>query len=201
MADGLYFRQCRELNTGRRVDSAWKAPPSIVQRQEFYMKSLTATAFALGLFASPLAMAQTSTAPSPATPPAAATNTSDSSTQPQWYSHRAGEIRASKLIGTTVKNPGNETIGDINEVILDNDGRVAALIIGVGGFLGMGERQVAVDFKSVRLSQEGNSTVVMFNATKDGLKSAPAWTWASDTGTTGTSSTPATKPMPERSTK
>ena len=163
------------------------------------MRHLATTVFALTLVTSPLAMAQTSTTP-PA-PPAATTNTSGSSMQPQWYSHQAGEIRASKLIGTTVKNPGNETIGDVNDVILDKDGKVAAIVIGVGGFLGMGERQVAVDFKSVRVSHEGNSTVVMFNATKDGIKSAPAWTWSSDNGTTGTGSPPATKPMPDRSTK
>ncbi len=53
--------------------------------------------------------------------------------------HRDGEWRASKLVGVNVYNEANEKIGDINEVILDKSGRAANVILGVGGFLGMGE--------------------------------------------------------------
>jgi hypothetical protein len=53
--------------------------------------------------------------------------------------HREGEWRASKLVGVNVYNEANEKIGDINEVILDKSGRTANVILGVGGFLGMGE--------------------------------------------------------------
>lgn len=59
-------------------------------------------------------------------------------------------MRASKLIGAAVRNDANESIGDINEIILDKDGKVAAVVVGVGGFLGMGEREVALEFKSLR---------------------------------------------------
>ena len=53
-----------------------------------------------------------------------------------------------------------------------------AIIIGVGGFLGMGEREVAVDFKSIRMSRDqSNNLVLTMNATKDALKDAPAWRW------------------------
>ena len=95
-----------------------------------------------------------------------------------WYSHQADEVRASKLIGTKVINTANETIGDVNEVVLGKDGKVAAVIVGVGGFLGMGEREVALTFDSLRMTRDsGNNLVLSVNATKDGLKAAPEWRW------------------------
>lgn len=128
---------------------------------------------ALLLAASPFALAQTSPPP-PQTPPAATTP----SGEPVWYSHQADEMRASKLIGTKVVNTANETIGDINEIVLGKDGKVAAVIIGVGGLLGMGEREVALDFKSIRMSRDQNNNLVLtVNATKDALKNAPEWRW------------------------
>ena len=131
-------------------------------------------------------------AASPANPSPLAANPT-AGMQPKWYSHQGNEMRASKLIGTTVKNEANESIGSINEVVLGKDGKVAAVVIGVGGFLGMGEREVAVSFESLRIAQdENNRTVVSLNATKDSLKAAPEWKWTGDrSGTTGNGSTPA----------
>jgi hypothetical protein len=139
--------------------------------------------------------AQVKTPPSPnaqvQTPPSP-------NAQVQWYSHQPNEIRASKLIGTTVQNDANESIGKINEIILSKDGKVAAAVIGVGGFLGMGEHEVAMSFESLRLSQDSNGKLlVVFNATKDSLKAAPAWTWTGSdrSSTSGTSTAPSNKPM------
>ncbi len=67
---------------------------------------------------------------------------------------RAGMWRASKLEGMDVYNNGNEKIGDISELILDQSGRVEGVVIGVGGFLGMGEHYVAVPFEQIRWSSE-----------------------------------------------
>ena len=50
----------------------------------------------------------------------------------------------------SVYDPGDNKIGEIMDVLLDRDGKVTALIVGVGGFLGMGEKDVAVPFNSVR---------------------------------------------------
>ena len=87
-------------------------------------------------------------------------------------------MRASKLIGTKVVNAANETVGDVNEIVLGRDGKVAAVIIGVGGFLGIGEREVAVSFNSLQMRRDqSNDLVLTINATKDALKSAPAWRW------------------------
>jgi hypothetical protein len=103
----------------------------------------------------------------------------DANASPQWYARQAGELRASKLIGTSVKNAAGETIGDINEVVLGSDGKVAAVVIGVGGFLGIGEREVAVRFDSLQLKRGSDqSTIPVLIATKDSLKAAPEWKWS-----------------------
>jgi sporulation protein YlmC with PRC-barrel domain len=134
------------------------------------------------LAGSSLVFAQTSPAPTPDAPPAAkpaeppAAKTTGA--QQMWYSRQADEMRASKLIGTTVVNAANERVGDVNEVVLTKDGKVAAVIVGVGGFLGIGEREVAVNFNSIRMNRDqSNNPVLTVNATKESLKDAPAWRW------------------------
>lgn len=125
-------------------------------------KLLQAALLSVALGASSLALAQTAPpsdkppanmtpsdkAPADKTPSDKTTPPSvtpgGSVTGPQWHRPQAGELRASKLIGMTVKNAAGESIGDINEVVLGKDGKVAAVVIGVGGVLGIGEREVAV---------------------------------------------------------
>ena len=67
---------------------------------------------------------------------------------------REGEWRASELVGVNVYNDANEKIGDINDVILDKAGKVENVILGVGGFLGMGEHYVAVGNDKLKWSNE-----------------------------------------------
>ena len=69
-------------------------------------------------------------------------------------SHKEGEWRASKLVGVNVYNEANEKIGDINDVILDKAGKVENVVLGVGGFLGMGEHYVAVAYDKLKWSNE-----------------------------------------------
>lgn len=115
------------------------------------------------------------TTPAPTTAPSATT-----AAAPEWYQHQQGEWRTSKLVGTKVKNNAGDTIGDINEILLTNDGAAAAAVIGVGGFLGMGEHQVAVQFKSLKIDRDSNGNdVVKLDTTKEALKKAPEWTWQS----------------------
>jgi sporulation protein YlmC with PRC-barrel domain len=61
-----------------------------------------------------------------------------------------GQWRASKLIGLNVYNEKGEKLGDINEVILDRNGKVENFVIGVGGFLGMGEHDIAVGLDKLK---------------------------------------------------
>ena len=65
-----------------------------------------------------------------------------------------GKWRASKLMGLDVYNEANEKLGDVNELILDKDGKVNAVIIGVGGFLGMGEHDIAVTMDKLKFIEE-----------------------------------------------
>ena len=62
------------------------------------------------------------------------------------------QIMASKLIGTRVVSSNNESIGDINDVIVDRNGQAVAAVVGVGGFLGIGEKDVAVPFNSLEFA-------------------------------------------------
>ena len=63
---------------------------------------------------------------------------------------KPGQWRASKLKGLDVYNSRNEKIGDIREVLLDQSGKAEAVVIGVGGFLGIGERDVALPFSEIK---------------------------------------------------
>jgi sporulation protein YlmC with PRC-barrel domain len=76
------------------------------------------------------------------------------------YEMKPGQWRATKLTGLAVYNTNNERIGDIGELIVDRDGKVAAVVIGVGGFLGMGEHHVAVPFEQVKWVDEPRASTV-----------------------------------------
>ena len=105
--------------------------------------------------------------------------------QPAPATVGATQIFLSQPAGTTVTNfykqnvydPSDNKIGDVDDVLIDKEGRVAALIVGVGGFLGMGEKDVAVPFSSVRASQKNNKWYLVLNTTKEALKTAPGFTY------------------------
>lgn len=85
------------------------------------------------------------------------------------------EVKGNRLIGADVKNSANEKIGDVNEVLVTTDGKVNAVIVSVGGFLGLGDRKVVMPWEQLRFSSEGSELVVMTNATKESLKSMPEY--------------------------
>lgn len=85
--------------------------------------------------------------------------------------------RASKLIGGSIVNAANESIGDVNDLLISPDGKIASVIVGVGGFLGIGEKDVALSFDTLSLTKDNNgNTVIMSKATKASLESMPPWT-------------------------
>ena len=85
------------------------------------------------------AAAQTTSAPN-TNQPAARTHANQG---PFLSQESPDQWRGSKLVGLAVYGPNNERIGDINEVLVDRSGKVEAVVIGVGGFLGIGEKDVA----------------------------------------------------------
>jgi sporulation protein YlmC with PRC-barrel domain len=65
-----------------------------------------------------------------------------------------GNWRSSKLMGLDVYNEANEKLGDINELLVDKSGKVSAVVIGIGGFLGMGEHDIAVSMDKLKFIEE-----------------------------------------------
>jgi hypothetical protein len=166
------------------------------------MKKLVLNATLISALMAGAAYAQTSTSPAPNAPSmdrpatsapgtpstapadrgmAPSTGTAPRANAPSTTSTAANtsasDWRASKLIGSAVFNQQNERIGDINELLLDNSGKVAQVVIGVGGFLGMGEHEVAVPFTDLRMAMDGSTMKVSSNFTKQSLQAMPRWTW------------------------
>lgn len=88
-----------------------------------------------------------------------------------------GTIPAEDLTGMRVYDVSQEWIGEIEEVVVDMDGSVDAAVIGVGGFLGLGEKDVLIDFSRVSLMREvdGDTTYAFVHADKEMLKDMPAY--------------------------
>src|SRR5690606_24056135 len=99
----------------------------------------------------------------------------------------ADDWRSSRLVGMAVYNAANERVGDINELVLNSNGQIEHVVIGVGGFLGIGEKLVAVSFSDLNIQreQDGSARVTM-NTTKEALQNAPDYKYHT-TGGVGTS--------------
>jgi hypothetical protein len=86
----------------------------------------------------------------------------------------AGQWLASQFIGQSVTNAAGETIGDINDVLFDKSGRAANVVIGVGGFLGIGEKSVAIPYDQLTITADPTGKrVVTAPLSKERLQSAP----------------------------
>ncbi len=88
----------------------------------------------------------------------------------------ASDWRSSKVVGLNVYNAKAEKIGDINDLIIGSNGAVTHAIVGVGGFLGIGEKNVAIPFASVKMTRDkdGKATA-MVESTKEALQAAPSF--------------------------
>jgi hypothetical protein len=158
--------------------------------------------------------AKTMTAP----PASTAASPAVKSGEPAVVQSAQGKWRTSKLIGVDVYNAANEKIGDINELITDSSGKIDTVVVGVGGFLGMGEHNVGIKFDQVKFSDQpvksstttgagSTSTTTsttnkdypnhaVVNMTKDQLKALPAFKYASDTSSSTTTTRTTTSPAP-----
>lgn len=87
----------------------------------------------------------------------------------------AEELRTSKLVGSKVYNTANENIGSIEDIVLKPDGSMDEVVLSVGGFLGMGDKYVAVPFSDLKIARDGSSLKIVTNGTKDSLKALPAY--------------------------
>ena len=105
-------------------------------------KTMSAIALATLLGAMPLAYAQ-APHPAPANPHPATANRADETIQ-------TDQIRASKMIGGMVYDVQNRKIGKVQDLVLNRDGKIAAVVVDVGTFLGMGGKSVAVQLSDVK---------------------------------------------------
>jgi PRC-barrel domain len=89
----------------------------------------------------------------------------------------AAGYRASKVIGSTVINDGNETIGKIDDLLVSPDGKEPFAVLSIGGFLGMGSHLVAVPYDTLKLVDK---KLVLPGGTKESLKMLPEFKYASE---------------------
>jgi hypothetical protein len=89
----------------------------------------------------------------------------------------AAGYRASKVIGSSVVNDANETIGKIDELLISSDGKQPYAVLSIGGFLGMGTHLVVVPYDTLKF---GDNKVALPGGTQDGLKMLPEFKYASD---------------------
>lgn len=169
-------------------------------------RSLTAAAFA-AVLALPV-HAQTSAPSSPA--PAAGQSASQAPSSSAAADAQAGFLRqqdaaqwrSSKLVGASVYGPDNTSIGAIDDLIVDQKGGIEAAVIGVGGFLGVGQKDVAVPFSALTIQRKANSSSIdkiTVTYTKEQLSRAPTFAYyqvkPAGTATTGANS-PGAKSAP-----
>ncbi|PDT40730.1 MULTISPECIES: PRC-barrel domain-containing protein [Sinorhizobium] len=196
-----------------------------------FISSVAAGALLVGVAVAPMSFAQETTTPpapapetqvqpAPATPapadqaqtPAPADKTTDMAEAGSYLTEQADDqISANTYIGQSVYNASDESIGEINDLIIKKEGGVAAAIVGVGGFLGIGEKNVAVPFESIEVTEQPDSDALKLTTTEtaESLKGAPEFKTKSqlmaernaaqpvDTSTTSaTGTTPAPAPAP-----
>jgi sporulation protein YlmC with PRC-barrel domain len=85
----------------------------------------------------------------------------------------AGEMSGNALIGATVRNDKREAVGKIEDVYVDSSGAIKTVVVAVGGFLGVGAKDVAVKWSDLKFSRDDRSIVIMTSWTKDSLKAMP----------------------------
>jgi sporulation protein YlmC with PRC-barrel domain len=110
--------------------------------------------------------------PSHGTPGAGGTATSSAPSTPKYFT-ADHQVRVSKMVGANVVNDQDQTVGSIDDLLMnDNDHKAATAVISVGGFLGMGSKLVSVPFEQLKIE---NDKIVMPGASKASLEGMPEY--------------------------
>lgn len=132
--------------------------------------ALLVSTLALGLAAPVAAQTTTQSAPAPVT---SAIPGTDMFYRETWA---PTHWRVSESIGQAVYNRAGERIGEIDDLLVDKSGKVLAAVIGVGGFLGIGEHKVAVSYPSFEMTREADGKPrLVVDINKAALKEAPVY--------------------------
>jgi hypothetical protein len=90
----------------------------------------------------------------------------------------AAGYRASKVIGSSVLNEANETIGKVDDLLVTRDGKEPYAVLSVGGFLGMGAHMVVVRYDSLKFAPDNK--ILLLGGTKDGLRMLPKFEYSKE---------------------
>jgi len=110
------------------------------------------------------------------------------------------QMSANDFMGQAIYTGDNQTIGDINDLLVEKDGGIVAAVVGVGGFLGIGEKDVAVPFSKITLTREpgenGAEGAVRLTTTEtaESLRNAPEFRTLDDQAADASANAPATMP-------
>jgi sporulation protein YlmC with PRC-barrel domain len=107
--------------------------------------------------------------------PATTSTMSPSSMDTLMTTMPGGAVTVTDWYKQNVYDPSNNKIGEIEDVLVDKTGTISAVIISVGGFLGIDSKDVAAPFSSVHATMKDNKWWLTMNTTKDALKSAPGY--------------------------
>jgi PRC-barrel domain len=84
-----------------------------------------------------------------------------------------GEVSGNAVIGAKVRNANNDTVGTVQDLYIDASGNIRMVVLSVGGFLGVGSKDVSVKWSDIKQSRDGKSVVLTTSLSKDQLKSLP----------------------------
>jgi hypothetical protein len=174
------------------------------------LKQLMISAAVSGLAVSGALAQANPPAANPKNPPPAARQMTSPAASPNFVAMQKSDQWAfSKFKGTDVLGPDNAHIGDVVDVLFDKTGNVDAVVVGVGGFLGIGEKNVALDLDAFQIvpsntgstanatpSGDPNDIKLKVSWTKDQLKSAQGFEYWKANATTGMAPRPATPANP-----
>ena len=127
----------------------------------------------LGLAAIPLAACLVLSPAGAQVPPGPADERPPEAHETEPGTPTPGAWRASQLIGQTMTTALNQSVGTINDIVIDPDGKVAAVLVGIGGFLGMGERTVPIALRHIVITPlEGDRVSVETSLTREAIDQA-----------------------------
>jgi sporulation protein YlmC with PRC-barrel domain len=151
--------------------------------------TLAAASIAVLILSPALGQSTQSKSPAGAQEPAPAQSTAQQQSAqqpatPQFLQQQSSnDWRSSNLVGASVTGRDNQSIGEIEDVLIEKNGAVKAVVLGVGGFLGMGGKDVAIPFNALTIQRKADGKdidKVSVSLTKEQLQQAPAFKYLAD---------------------
>jgi sporulation protein YlmC with PRC-barrel domain len=91
---------------------------------------------------------------------------------------KPADVMSSKIVGANIYNNQNDSVGEIEDLVIDNGKTITGVVVSVGGFLGLGESYVVLDPSTIVLNQKDGKWKAFVDTSKDNLKNAPKFTYS-----------------------